>query len=261
MHKKTEAIFFDIDGTLISFETHTIPQTTINAIRRLKRKGVKLIIATGRSICDLNNLEDLKFDAYITANGAYCVNDRGEVISKNLIGKDNLLSLVEYQRQKPFPCVFMTEKGNFANFIDESVIEINNLVNLPIPPIKSMQEILELNIFQIDAFVTKDEEFELFSKVLTGCEGSRWHPSFIDINAMNSNKASGIDAILKHFQIDIDSTMAFGDGGNDIPMLQRVKVGIAMGNASDSVKSVADYITTSVDDDGIWKALVHYGLE
>jgi hydroxymethylpyrimidine pyrophosphatase-like HAD family hydrolase len=54
--------------------------------------------------------------------------------------------------------------------------------------------------------------------------------------------------------------MAFGDGGNDIPMLQHVACGIAMGNASDEVKAVAGYVTDSVDDDGLTNALRHFGL-
>lgn len=260
MNKEIKAVFFDIDGTLVSFNTHRIPQSAKDAIVKLRQRGVTLIIATGRALCDLNNLEGLEFDAYITANGAFCVNNRRELISKNIIDKTNLLNLKEYQKEKPFPCIFMTEEGNFANFINDSVVEINNLVNLPIPQVKPMDEILELDVFQIDAFVRSDEETELFSRVLTDCQGSRWHPSFMDINVMNNSKSTGIDAVLKYYNIDIRHTMAFGDGGNDISMLQHVEVGIAMDNASENVKSVADYITSSVDDDGISKALEHYKL-
>ena len=54
--------------------------------------------------------------------------------------------------------------------------------------------------------------------------------------------------------------MAFGDGENDISMLEFAGIGVAMGNAGDEVKAIADYVTDSVDDDGIEKALVHFGL-
>ncbi|MDR0348571.1 MAG: HAD hydrolase family protein, partial [Tannerella sp.] len=66
--------------------------------------------------------------------------------------------------------------------------------------------------------------------------------------------------ILEHYGISLSETMAFGDGGNDIPMLQHVACGIAMGNASDEVKAVAGYVTDSVDDDGLTNALRHFGL-
>ncbi len=255
-----KAIFFDIDGTLVSFENHTIPPLAKKEVETLRQKDIKLIIATGRALCDINNLEDLQFDGYITANGAYCITNENESLLSNLIPKDNLTNLAEYQKQKPFPCIFMTNRGNFANYIDESIIALNKMVNLPLPEIMPMEEILGYDIFQIDAFITKEEEIDVFSTVLTDCEGSRWHPTFVDINLKNNNKATGVEAFLKHYNIDIQHTMAFGDGGNDIPMLKYVAVGIAMGNASDEVKESADYVTSSVDENGIIEALKYFNL-
>ena len=72
--------------------------------------------------------------------------------------------------------------------------------------------------------------------------------------------AAGIQLMTKHFNIPLECAMAFGDGGNDIPMLQHVPYGVAMGNACEELKSVADYITESVDEDGIENALRHFGL-
>ena len=60
------------------------------------------------------------------------------------------------------------------------------------------------------------------------------------------------------FGIGIEETMAFGDGGNDVAMLRRAGIGVAMGNANDAVKSQADYVTTSVDEDGVLRALQHF---
>ena len=67
-----KAIFFDIDGTLVSFETHKIPASTQEALKALRDKGIKIFIATGRPQCLINNLGDLEFDGYITVNGSYC---------------------------------------------------------------------------------------------------------------------------------------------------------------------------------------------
>ena len=66
--------------------------------------------------------------------------------------------------------------------------------------------------------------------------------------------------ILEYFGISRDECMAFGDGGNDIPMLEYAGVGVAMGNAKEDVQAKADFITKSVDDDGVAYALRHYGL-
>ena len=80
------------------------------------------------------------------------------------------------------------------------------------------------------------------------------------ITTKGCTKQQGIDEMIRHFGIRLDETMAFGDGGNDIPMIQHAAVGVAMGNALDGVKVVADHITDTVDNDGIAKALRHYGV-
>ena len=72
--------------------------------------------------------------------------------------------------------------------------------------------------------------------------------------------SKGIDEIIRHFGIRLEETMAFGDGGNDVSMLRHAAIGVAMGNAVDEVKEHANYITTSVDEDGIANALKHFSV-
>jgi HAD-superfamily hydrolase, subfamily IIB len=255
-----QAIFFDIDGTLVSFKTHTLSPTTKAAIRQLRDNGIKVIISTGRSMGDIINLEDLIFDGYITANGAYCVNTKHEVIAQQPISKDNLERLAHNMEEKPFSCLFVTDKGNFINYIDDSMIFLNKLIKIPLPEKKPISEIFTHTIYQLDAFIDTKHEAELFAHVLTDCVGRRWHPIFIDINAKECSKATGIDQFLSYYGLSNEHTMAFGDGDNDIAMLKHVAIGVAMGNAKDHVKTAADYVTTSVDDNGIVNALKHFKL-
>lgn len=98
------------------------------------------------------------------------------------------------------------------------------------------------------------------TELMPGCVSMRWHPSFTDVIARGVSKSAGIDSVLAHEGIALADTMAFGDGGNDTGMLRHVGCGIAMGNASDEVKAVADYVTDSVDDDGVARALRRFGL-
>ena len=95
---------------------------------------------------------------------------------------------------------------------------------------------------------------------LPGCTSARWYPAFCDITSAAADKANGIRAIAKHLGIDISETMAFGDGGNDKSMLMAAGIGVAMGNAVDDVKAHANYVTTSVDEDGIKNALLNFGV-
>ena len=70
----------------------------------------------------------------------------------------------------------------------------------------------------------------------------------------------GIQSVMEHYGLSPDEVMAFGDGENDLPMLRYAGIGVAMGSASDFVKSQADYVTGTVDELGILRALEHYGL-
>ena len=255
-----QAVFFDIDGTLISFKSHAILPATRDAINQLRRKGIKVVIATGRSMCDINNLEGIEFDGFITANGSCCIDAKGEVIDKHVISKESLERLALYLEAKPFSCSFVTDKGNFINYADDYMMALCNMVNIPPPPTKPLAEILTLEIIQLDAFINTERETELLTQVLTDCSGCRWHPIFTDINAKNCSKATGIERFLAYFGISREHSIAFGDGGNDISMLEYAAIGVAMGNAKEHVKAAADYVTASVDEDGIVQALKYFGL-
>ncbi len=93
---------------------------------------------------------------------------------------------------------------------------------------------------------------------IPGCTSGRWHPAFTDITAKGADKGEGIKAMAEYCGFDAQNTIAFGDGGNDASMIKAAGIGIAMGNALESLKQEADYTTTSVDDDGILNALRHF---
>ena len=256
-----KAIFFDVDGTLVSFNTHAIPTSALDALTAVKKKGIKIFIATGRALRQLNNLHGISFDGYITMNGAYCVNARHEIISKSIIPQEDVEALLRYQEEKgTFPVGFMTTEEETVSFINDKVIELFKLVNLPLPPVKSFREAVHDEILQMEIYTDGEQELEINQKVLVHCQATRWNPVFTDINLRGCNKQSGIDHILKYYDIPLGETMCFGDGGNDISMLRHAAVSVAMGNASDEVKRTAGYITDTVDNDGIWKALKHFGI-
>ena len=118
---------------------------------------------------------------------------------------------------------------------------------------------LNEKVYQLNVFVSEEEEGD-FMRLMPNSKTARWTSHFTDIIPKDGGKNKGIDAIINHFGIKLEETMAFGDGGNDIDMLKHAGIGIAMENARDDVKEIADFITTSVDDDGITNALKHYNV-
>lgn len=253
-----KAIFFDIDGTLVSFKTHQIPQSTFDILYKLKEKGIKLFIATGRGKDGLNILSGFPFDGYITLNGQYCYTDQ-ELIYENTFQKEDLQALLEYLETKPFPCGFTEEHTKYFNMRDSRVDEIHAITHNDDHPAGDCQHIIEHKVYQCMCFIDKKEEQELL-KIMPHCVSARWHPLFCDVSPKGGTKQNGIDQFLKYYDLKLEETMGFGDGGNDLPMLKHVAISIAMGNANDEVKSIADYVTDDVDNDGIIKAIKHFKL-
>lgn len=259
--RKIKAIFFDIDGTLVSFKTHKVPQETKDAIRRLREQGIKVFVATGRMLKMVEVLNDIEFDGYITYNGSLCVDStRENVIFKNTVPQDELEALVERLRGDRFPVSFMCRDEMYVNYLDELVTRVAKVVEVEPPIERPVEEIIKEDVFQLCIYVDEPHLQRIIDETLPGCVGMRWIELFADVNVRGMNKQLGIDKMLEHFGIPLECAMAFGDGGNDIPMLQHVPYGVAMGNANDAVKAAAAYVTDDVDDNGLVKALEHYGL-
>lgn len=110
-------------------------------------------------------------------------------------------------------------------------------------------------IYSFCPFVSPEEEKILFKDLLHGLDTSRWCGEFCDINMHGLDKAIGIKKILDMYNIESSDIIAFGDGSNDMAMLKLAGLGIAMGTATDEVKSAADYVTDSADNNGVSKWL------
>ena len=117
----------------------------------------------------------------------------------------------------------------------------------------------EHETFQMSPYISRDQEAELLS-LLPNTRGVRWHPDFVDLIPADGGKDRGIQRFLDHYGWSKEQTISFGDGGNDVDMLRFTGIGVAMGNATEEPKAVADYVTDDVDHDGIWNALKHFDI-
>ena len=108
-------------------------------------------------------------------------------------------------------------------------------------------------------FFDTDQEAEV-ARLLRHSESTRWCEYFSDVISADADKGRGMEIIAGHVGIALDECMAFGDGGNDISILKKAGTGVAMGNAGDEVKAAADYVTEHIDNEGVAKALRHFGV-
>lgn len=253
-----KAIFFDIDGTLITFDTHELPESALRALTRLRQKGVKVFLATGRAPQSVDFIrEKFDFDGVIAFNGQYCFDASGVLLDMPL-PFETVLSVLPYLQEKQIASSFETVGENVFNLVNDRVRELIRLVGVNEPEPRTI-DVARLNksVYQMTAFVTPEEEAEFIAH-LPGCRAVRWYPTFVNVIAENGGKHVGIAKVCESYGIDRSETMAFGDGGNDVDMLKYAGIGVAMGNAGASAKAAADHITTAVDDDGVFNALKRF---
>ncbi|MCL1862890.1 MAG: HAD family hydrolase [Defluviitaleaceae bacterium] len=249
---KPKAIFFDLDGTLLS--SGIMPKTAGESLVYAKNKGILLFIATGRHKNEIKNVlgDSSLFDGYVSVNGGYCYAG-SEVIYKNPIAKSDISFAVEYTKNSPLTCMFCETNEMYINISDKYAEQINKALSLTLPPIKNIERALDEDIYQLVIF--SNELKDVFEKNLKHSSLTSWTTDCYDVVPTTTNKWVGIQHMLKHFNLHPSEVAAIGDGTNDIEMLTGAGHPIAMGNAIDELKKIAKYVTRHVDDGGIKHAV------
>lgn len=251
-------VFFDVDGTLLSHTDATVSPGTRAALDALKQSGILRVLATGRHSSELADLpvRDLTFDGAVTVNGQLCLDGDGSVFYDHpIIGPDREL-LLDLFREGNIPLLLVERDRTYINFVNDRVRQAQAAISSPLPAVEPASG---GPVYQVIAYADPAEEAALREQ-LSGCRLTRWNPYGVDILSADGGKVAGIEAFLRHCGLRREEAMAFGDGDNDAEMLSFVGTGVAMGNARESAKRSADYVTASVDEDGIAKALRHFGL-
>ena len=218
------ALFFDIDGTLVSFQTHEIPASTIFALTQAKANGSRVYIATGRPPVIITNLGAIEhlIDGYITTNGALCyVGD--EMVTCQPIPMDDVMTCVDDCRERGNSLIVVGRKDvavidpkGDVDRIFRQMLAVKNLDKA-----SPLDVVLRQDILQLTPFFPADYEPVLMAR-MPQCVSGRWHPEFTDITANGADKGKGILAMARHEGFDPSRTMAFGDGGNDTSMMPSV---------------------------------------
>lgn len=251
-------LLLDIDGTLL--DSHKkLPASAKEALEQARLNGHDLAIATGRGPFMITTiLEELKIDTYITFNGQY-ISHKNEIVHKQAIDAEMLKEILEYAEQRDHPIVFMNEEKmvssiDFHPDIEESI----QTLKIPHPEI---EEDFHLNheVYQALVFCAKEEE-QQYHEAFKEVDFVRWHRVSCDISPKGGTKASGIKHLIRATGHSIEDTIAFGDGLNDLDMMDVAGFSVAMANGHEETKKRASYVTDHVDNDGLAKAFKHLNL-
>jgi Cof subfamily protein (haloacid dehalogenase superfamily) len=247
-------VFFDIDGTLLDHDKK-LPDATKEAIKMLQANGTYVAIATGRAPFMYEGLrEELGIESFVSFNGQYVVFEN-QVIYTNPLNVEKLEELLEDSHKNEHPVVHLNHETMKANHKHHRYIE-ESMGSLKFPhPDYSPDFYKDRDIYQSLLFCPAEEEgfyrdkYKEFTFI-------RWHQFSMDILPGGGSKAEGIKKMIDRLGFKMEDVYAFGDGLNDIEMLQSVGTGVAMGNAVTEVQKHANMITKPVDEDGIF-----YGLK
>lgn len=254
-----KAAFFDIDGTLISHKHGNIPNDTRMALEKLRKQGVRIFTSTGRHIIELEKLPicDIIFDGYVLLNGQLCLNHRREVLSGSPIEEYDIQQILPLFEKKELPIAFVEKDRIYINFIDERVKHAQKAISSALPKLGEYHP--GNPVYLVNVFSEREEAYGVLER-MPHCKLTWWTEYGTDIIAKSGGKAMGMKQILDAYQIRPEEIIAFGDGENDMEMIEFAGIGVAMGNGEDFVKERADYVTDDVDAGGIFHALQHYGV-
>lgn len=251
-------VFFDIDGTLLPFGKSQIPESTIQSIKKLREKGIRVIVATGKSLKQMLDtaVSKIEFDGYITLNGQLCYDEDMHMFFGTPIDENEMQVLAQAFRGKKIPFSLISEFTRYINYVDDEVVRHNVETNSKVPEINKYHG---EKIYQITAY-TSQRNVDILKNILDYCDVTYWAEGAIDIYAKGGGKMNAIKTWVDRFGFDQKQTMAFGDGANDAQMLKYCNIGVAMGNGVEITKTLADYVTDDVNKDGVYKALKHFEI-
>ncbi len=256
--------FFDVDGTLLPFGKD-IPESTRRAISLIREHGSRSFLATGRSLIEIPDaIRSLGFDGGVYSAGA-TVEAAGHYIFRRRMTEAERDSILDYCRYHGFRMLIQSDDGTYIRKDDleywQSLLLRHVGRLLDIPGIK-VTDSIPLSIIKLLYICNGDgmPVEEVAAEVPAGFSvvaNTVGLPSHLmgEIVLSDITKATGIDSILGFYGGSIEDAVAIGDGANDIEMVAHAGLGIAMGNADDSLKEIAGYITDDISDDGLLKAV------
>lgn len=257
-----KAVFFDIDGTLMD-EHAEIPESTRQAVRMLRANGHYAFICTGRTKGFVRdpNLLSIGFDGMIAGCGTY-IEYSGKELFYYRMENAKVQKSLSVLRKYEMPVILEGKEYLYLDFEEFKgnpyALRVKREMGEYLLPITGNEKSWEISKFSAAG---TEETYPLAVRELEQDYDVLVHgPHAIEFVPKGFSKASGVEHACKMLGIPREATYAVGDSVNDLQMLSYVAHGIAMGNATEETKAVAEYVTDDIHADGILNALRHYEL-
>lgn len=262
---KIKCLIFDIDGTLVAKNKFLIESSAKEAIFQAKEKGIRIVVATGRSYYYIQPdvLETCRCDYYSTNNGACLTDKDGAIVKKIEMKREAVQRCTESALRHHAGLAFkyadhIRVAANYDHFVSNYILR--DSIDRKIID-RTDDFLITLDELPLGCFATgKKEDIELMKTENPDLLFKSALGIGYDVYDASLGKTATIETILHFYGLDWKDAMAFGDAGNDALMLQKAAIGVAMGQGSEEAKQAADYVTTDVTKDGIKNALNHFHI-
>lgn len=257
--KKIKIIFFDIDDTLRNSKTGFIPSTIPTVFQQLREKGILTGIATGRGIFGVvPEICELKPDFFVTLNGAYIEDKKGSVLYSHKIARDKVEEYIAWAKEVGIDYGLV---GSHAAKLSRRTEMISQAIdpiypNLEVDPDFYQKE----DIYQMWTFEDQGDDLTLPESLASTLRMVRWHEHSSDVVSISGSKAAGVAKVVDQLGLKPENVMVFGDGLNDFELFDYAGISVAMGISHEKIKEKADYITKTLEEDGIFDALEGFGM-
>lgn len=256
--KNIKIAFFDIDGTLVDMQLKKMTEATRQTLLALKARGIRLCIASGRTPITVPKFPGIDFDAYITFNGAYCYDEKG-TIAKCPIPHEDVLRVIDNASRLGKPVTVATRDRLGANGWEKNLADYFRIANLELNESPEFDDLVKDDVYQIMVGTTPGE-YDALLENAPGAKIAAWWDRAVDVIPAAGGKGAGVKSVLEHFGLKAEEAIAFGDGNNDLEMLEAVGTSVAMGNGSQDLKNIAAYVARPCAEDGIYHFCKEQGL-
>ena len=279
--RQLQRIFLDVDGTLIDYDAK-LPASAAKAVDMARANGHKVYICTGCSKAEVlqRNLCDL--DGMIGGNGAY-VEDHNEVVMHQGLSKEDVKHIVDWCNERHLGFYLEANSGMYCNDYmleqgPETMVKYAQGKGADLEKAKGSSKVFMNGFIHLQgedlyrddvnkiSFILSSYQDHLDSKVefpnlIANTWGGKGELALYgDLGPTGITKRHAIEVLMEHLGADFKDTISFGDAKIDLSMFECCAYNVAMGNGGPEIKEAADYITTDVNDDGLYNAFKHLGL-
>lgn len=250
---------FDVDGTLYDLEEHIVPDSCKQALVQMKNNGILFAIATGRAHYGLGKaINDLHADYILAANGGVVVDKNKTILSHSDMTLEECEKLIDFAHRTNAGLVFKFPEHMYIYQYPEKIDWLEGQMNSDIgkePFIFPKEQTHHLEELPQSACIHADPELvEEFAKTST-LSFKQYSADGYDVAPHGINKGTGIKSLMQILNLTPEEVVSFGDNYNDKEMMESTGYRVAMGNAVEDIKNMADFVTKSVTEDGIEYAL------